>query len=110
MLPQAEVAGQPILNDQEFDVELGGGKAFSGVINGNPAAHIRNAPVSNGVGAVCDFFVMKASLPNCRELAVRRRTLSRPKRSYGLTAVCAAPSKDVVHVVFPVSVPFQPDR
>jgi hypothetical protein len=43
MLPKAEVAGRLILNDQS-DVELGGGKAFSGVINGNPAAHIWNAP------------------------------------------------------------------
>jgi len=43
MLLQDEFAEPLILNDQVSDVGSGGGKAFSGVINGNPAALIRNA-------------------------------------------------------------------
>ena len=43
MLLQDEFAELLILNDQVFDVGSGGGKAFSAVINGNPAALIRNA-------------------------------------------------------------------
>jgi hypothetical protein len=48
MLLQDEFAEPLILNDQVSDVGSGGGKAFSGVINGNPAALIRNAPGSSG--------------------------------------------------------------
>jgi hypothetical protein len=40
---QDEFAEPLILCDQVSDVGSGGGKAFSGVINGNPAALIRNA-------------------------------------------------------------------
>jgi len=43
MLLQDEFAELLILNDQVSDVGSGGGKAFSAVINGNPAALIRNA-------------------------------------------------------------------
>ena len=43
MLLRDEFAELLILNDQVFDAGSGGDKAFSAVINGNPAALIRNA-------------------------------------------------------------------
>jgi hypothetical protein len=48
MLLQDEFAELLILNDQVSDVESGGGKTFSGVINGNPAALIDVQPAIAG--------------------------------------------------------------